>query len=61
MRGATGVFVVMAAVQMFFLGIPGRSEWSLLLQVGLGLLGLFAIFEGAVGWCAMKAFLARNR
>ena len=53
---------------MFFLGsiffvvnIPGDTTSWRLFQIALMLLGTFIMFEGIMGWCAIKAMVSRKK
>jgi hypothetical protein len=60
MRMATGLIFVFNGALLWSWGLPGTGLMSRLLQLVFVLFGLFAVYEGAVGWCAMKAYVARR-
>ncbi len=60
MRMATGLVFVFNGALLWSWGLPGAGVLSRLLQLVFVLFGLFAVYEGAVGWCAVKAFAARR-
>jgi uncharacterized integral membrane protein len=39
--------------------LPGSWGWPLV--VAMGVMGAFAIYEGAAGWCALRAMGFRTR
>lgn len=61
LRLATGLLFLGNGLMMWATGLPGTGVGSRLLQGFLVLFGLFVVYEGAVGWCAVKAFVERHK
>ena len=61
LRLATGALLVGDGAWLWATGMPGPGVGSRVLQVVLIALGLFVLYEGAVGWCAVKAFVERRK
>lgn len=61
LRIITGLIFVGDGVFMALYNMPGDGVGSRLLQAFFILAGLFIIYEGAVGWCAIKALAERNK
>ena len=61
MRIATGLVLLGDAVMLYMYDLPGAGVWSRVLQAVLALLGAFVLFEGLVGWCAVRALGYRTK
>ena len=61
LRLVAGLFFVGDGIFMAMVDMPGSDVGSRLFQAFFILAGLFMIYEGAVGWCAMKAILERKK
>lgn len=61
LRIVAGLVLVFDAILLAVFDMPGTGIWSRVLQLGLGLLGAFALFEGLVGWCAVRALGYRTK
>jgi hypothetical protein len=60
-RIATGVILLADGALMWWYGFPGVSLGWRALQAVFVAMGLFTIFEGAVGWCALRAMGVKTR
>jgi len=60
-RAVTGVVLVADAYLLYRYDMPSSGLASRALQVLIALMGAFAIFEGAIGWCAVRALGIRTR
>jgi len=56
-----GAVVLIIGVALVALWWQGSAEWALFAALGAGLGGAFAMFEGAAGWCALRALGVRTR
>jgi sulfur relay (sulfurtransferase) DsrF/TusC family protein len=61
LRLIAGLFFVGDGVFMAVTNVPSSDIGSRLFQAFFILAGLFMIYEGAVGWCALKSLLERNK
>ena len=61
LRLVAGLFFVGDGIFMAIYDMPGAGIGSRLFQAFFILAGLFMIYEGAVGWCAMKALMERKK
>ena len=61
LRLVAGLFFVGDGIFMAMVDMPGSDVGSRLFQAFFILAGLFMIYEGAVGWCAMKAIMERKK
>jgi len=46
---------------MFIAGVPDMSTGWRIFQLCIMFLGIFMIFEGVFGWCALRALMNRSR
>jgi len=60
-RIVTGIILIADAVLLYRFGFPGNGFFSRFLQAVLLLMGAFAIFEGAAGWCMIRAMGKKTR
>lgn len=60
-RVLTGLVLLADAVLLYRYDVPASGLGGRLVQGGLAALGAFAVFEGAVGWCAVRALGWRTR
>ncbi|MGC8842252.1 MAG: YgaP family membrane protein [Candidatus Sumerlaeaceae bacterium] len=60
-RIGVGIVLVADAYLLHRYKMPDDQWWSLALQIVLAAFGAFTIFEGAVGWCAVRALGIRTR
>lgn len=61
LRLAAGAILLFDGVMFVVLGIPGTGIVARLVQAALVLLGAFTMFEGIVGWCAIRAMGFKTR
>jgi len=61
LRVGIGVVLLADAWLLHHYRIPDDRWWSLALQGAFVLMGAFAVFEGTVGWCAVRALGIRTR
>ncbi|MBX7247371.1 MAG: hypothetical protein K1X53_17900 [Candidatus Sumerlaeaceae bacterium] len=54
-RLATGILLLASAAALYYLGLPVAGWVGHVFQLILAGTGLFTVFEGAVGWCAIRA------
>ena len=54
-RFITGFLLFFTGSIMFMTAMPGDGLWWRLFQGFITLLGIFILFEGAMGWCALRA------
>jgi hypothetical protein len=55
LRIATGALFVFNGIVLYKLNLPDKSIASHALQLFFIVSGLFCIFEGIAGWCALRA------
>ncbi len=60
-RFFAGVFMFFSGSFMFMLALPGGGLWWRLFQSGIMLAGIFILFEGVMGWCALRAMGFKTR
>lgn len=60
-RAVTGLVLVADAYLLYRYDMPSGGLGSRVLQGLIALMGAFAIFEGAIGWCAVRALGIRTR
>jgi hypothetical protein len=58
LRILMGIIFLGNGAFMWHHAMPGADIASRALQVSFMLLGAFSIYEGVVGWCALKAWQA---
>jgi hypothetical protein len=56
-----GLLLTLDGVLLYIFGFPGSGVSSHLLQGLLVAVGLFCVFEGMVGWCAVRAMGIRTK
>lgn len=56
-----GALLVFIASILFVAGVPDHTLGWRLFNGFFLFLGVFMIFEGAMGWCAVQAFLSKIR
>lgn len=61
LRAVTGVVLIVDAYLLHRYKMPDDQWWSLVLQLVIGAMGVFTLFEGVVGWCAVRAMGIRTR
>lgn len=61
LRIGAGIVLLASGAAGLLIAIPGSSWPWRLFQIALILAGAFAILEGAVGWCALRALGIRTR
>lgn len=57
-RAAIGVVLIVLAITAL-LGL-GERDWVRVTSIVAGVLGFFALFEAANGWCALRALGVRT-
>ncbi|MGI8908449.1 MAG: hypothetical protein ACR2IE_18395 [Candidatus Sumerlaeaceae bacterium] len=60
-RIATGLILLTDGILMVALDFPSTALGWRFVQAVLILMGAFAVFEGAIGWCALRAMGYRTR
>ena len=60
-RGLVGIILIADAILMYAYDLPSNGTMSRVLQIVVAALGLFALFEAAIGWCAARALGAKTR
>jgi hypothetical protein len=60
-RIVMGAIVTAAGVALLVMPLAGPTWLRWALPVSLLALGLFQVFEGAVGWCALRAMGVKTR
>jgi len=55
LRLIAGFFIFFGGTILFVTNIPGTGTGWRLFQIFLTLLGVFIMFEGVMGWCAVRA------
>lgn len=60
-RFFVGIVLFFIGSLIFMLAIPDGGTWWRLFQAGIMLVGIFAMFEGAMGWCALRAAGLKTR
>ncbi len=61
LRIVVGLVLIADAYLLYRFKMPDDQWWSLALQIVLAAFGAFTVFEGAVGWCAVRALGIRTR
>ena len=61
LRIGAGLVLVGSCVAGLMIAIPGATWPWRVFQIALILTGAFAILEGAIGWCALRAMGIRTR
>ncbi len=61
LRVVVGLVLLFDAWLLWKFQMPENWWWSFALQALLALMGAFSIFEGVVGWCAVRALGIRTR
>lgn len=61
LRFFIGVILFFGGSLIFMLALPGGGLWWRLFQAAVMLLGIFMMFEGAMGWCALRALGVKTR
>ncbi len=54
-RFIAGMILFFVGTLLFLAALPGATTGWRIFQVGMFLLGIFAMFEGIMGWCALRA------
>lgn len=54
-RFITGMILFFAGTLMFMTAVPGGTAGWRIFQVAIFLVGIFMMFEGIMGWCALRA------
>ncbi len=54
LRSSFGVFLMSGAL-LWHLAMPDAALWVHAIHLLIGLVGAFSLFQGLVGWCAIRA------
>jgi hypothetical protein len=54
MRALIGIILLVGAL-LWHLAMPEADLWVHLVHLLVGLIGVFSIFQGLVGWCVVRA------
>lgn len=60
-RFLLGFVMFVTGLLLFIIAVPGGGLWWRLLQSGMMVGGIFLLYEGAMGWCALRAMGFKTR
>jgi hypothetical protein len=60
-RFITGMILFFVGTLLFMTAIPGSTTGWRSFQVAMILFGIFAMFEGIMGWCALRAMGVKTK